>query len=132
MNMPPMVDILFIALGGALGAAGRYGVSCFFTQLLGPDFPYGTIAVNVLGSFMLGLAIGIGAHHIMLSEQFKMFFVIGFLGAFTTFSTFSLNTVTLFERGDLLQASGYVAVSVIVSIAMLMIGIAITRIGGNV
>ncbi|MGM0422722.1 MAG: fluoride efflux transporter CrcB [Pseudomonadota bacterium] len=127
-----MTDILFIALGGALGAAGRYGVTGFFTRLLGPDFPYGTLAVNVLGSFVLGLVIGIGAHYIVLSEQFKMFFITGFLGAFTTFSTFSLNTVTLFERGEVLQASAYIAASVIVSIAMLMLGLMMTRIGGSV
>lgn len=126
-----MIEILFIALGGALGAVSRYGVSGFFLQMLGPDFPYGTLVVNITGSFVLGVVIGLGAHHIVLSEQFKLFFVTGFLGGFTTFSAFSLNAVTLFERGEMLQASGYILVSVFVSIAMLMAGLALTRMGGN-
>lgn len=126
-----MIEILFIALGGALGAVSRYGVSSLFLQMLGPDFPYGTLVVNIVGSFVLGVVIGLGAYHVTMSEQFKLFFVTGFLGGFTTFSAFALNAVTLLERGDMMQASGYILVSVFLSMAMLMAGIAITRMGGS-
>lgn len=126
-----MNQLILIACGGALGATSRYGVVRCFTRLLGPDFPYGTMVVNILGSFLMGLIVGIGAHYFSFGEHVKAAVIIGFLGSFTTFSTFSLNLVNLAERGDLTGVVGYFLGSVILSVLALMGGIWITRIGGG-
>ena len=112
-----------VALGGALGAVARYGVNIGSVQVFGHGFPWATLIVNVLGSFLMGLVIAKFAQADHVSQEMKTFVVTGFLGAFTTFSTFSLDAVTMWERGDLMQAFLYISASVIVSIGALFVAL---------
>jgi len=114
---------LVVALGGALGAMARYGADSAMMRLAGPGFPWGTLAVNLIGSLVLGLLIGAAAHGLHLSQEARALAVTGFLGAFTTFSTFSLNTVTLVERGETAAALGYVLGSVLFGVGLFFLGL---------
>ena len=118
--------LISVALGGAIGASLRYLAGVGLLRLMGPTgFPVTIIAVNVLGSFLMGvffvMAAGRGLTHL------SPFIMTGILGGFTTFSAFSLEAVTLYERGDVGQAILYVAASVILSILGLVAGMALAR-----
>ena len=115
--------VIQVALGGAIGAAARYGVG---VALVRPGaFPIGVLAVNIIGSFLMGL-IFVYLGQKMLSHL-NPFLMTGILGGFTTFSAFSLEAYTLFERGEVGQAAIYVIASVVLSIAALIAGIFIMR-----
>ncbi len=115
--------IAVVAFGGALGAIARYGVNIGATQIFGHGFPWGTLIVNILGSFLMGVVIAKFASMDNVSQELKTLYVTGFLGAFTTFSTFSLDFVSLWERGEMIQAVSYMLVSVIASIMALFIAL---------
>lgn len=120
--------IAAIGAGGAIGAIMRHGANAGSLSLFGPDHPYmGTIAANILGSFMMGVLISYFAHVWEPPAQFKSFLVTGLLGAFTTFSTFSLQFVMFWERNDHLGAVLYLAASVVFAITALMLGMALIR-----
>ncbi len=119
--------IAVVALGGALGAIARHGVNVGAVQIFGHGFPWGTLIVNVLGSFLMGLAIAKFANMDHVSHELKTLCITGFLGAFTTFSTFSLDFVTMWERGEMIYALIYMLASVIVSIMALFIALWIMR-----
>ncbi len=87
-----MERLALIFIGGGLGAVSRYGVSMAAARLLGTAFPYGTLAVNLAGCFLIGFLFSLGVERGMLSPAFRMFFITGYLGALTTFSTFALET----------------------------------------
>jgi CrcB protein len=115
--------VIQVALGGAIGAAARYGVG---VALVRPGaFPIGVLAVNIIGSFLMGLIV-VYLRQKMLSHL-NPFLITGILGGFTTFSAFSLEAYTLFERGEVGQAAIYVIASVVLSIAALIAGIFIMR-----
>ena len=118
--MNNLTNILAIATGGALGAVSRYGVMVSFGSL--STFPMGTLSVNVLGAFVLGLLLELNALTFNLPEVWRMGLVVGFLGAFTTFSTFSMDTVYLLQKGQLLKASVYILLSVGLSITVFYLG----------
>jgi CrcB protein len=94
---------------------------------LGAGFPWGTLAVNIAGSFVLGALVEMMALTWSPGEGLRAFMVVGVLGAFTTFSTFSLDVVTLYERGAFLAAAGYIIASVVASVAALFAGLAVMR-----
>lgn len=119
--------VLAIAAGGALGAVARHYVSFTIGTWTGHGFPWGTIAVNVLGSFILGALVQVMAQVWSPNQEIRAFLTVGLLGAFTTFSTFSLDTILLFQRGPVVPLAGYVAGSVTLSIAALFIGLRLTR-----
>ena len=119
--------ILAIAAGGALGAVGRHYVSASVMRLVGAGFPWGTLTVNILGSFLMGVLIELMAQRLNIGLEMRAFLTVGFLGAFTTFSTFSLDFATLFERGAGMAALGYAALSVVLAIAALFAGLAVMR-----
>ena len=115
--------VIQVALGGAIGAAARYGVG---VALVRPGaFPIGVLAANIIGSFLMGLIV-VYLGQKMLSHL-NPFLMTGILGGFTTFSAFSLEAYTLFERGEVGQAAIYVIASVVLSIAALIAGIFIMR-----
>lgn len=122
-----MNAILAIALGGAFGALCRHGVNIGAVRLMGHGFPYGTLSVNILGSFLMGLLIAVFAQYWQPSESLRVFLITGFLGAFTTFSTFSLDVVTLWERQAYLHGALYLSGSVILSIGALFAGLALVK-----
>ena len=120
-----MIPTIFqVALGGAIGAAARFGVGAALFRP-GAGFPVGVLAVNIIGSFLMGLVV-VYLGQKMLSH-WNPFLMTGILGGFTTFSAFSLEAYTLFERGEAGQAALYVALSVILSIAALIAGVLIMR-----
>ncbi|MCG6884077.1 MAG: fluoride efflux transporter CrcB [Silicimonas sp.] len=118
--------LISVALGGALGASLRYlfGVGVF--RLLGPtSFPVAILAVNILGSFLMGVFVVLAAQRGL--THVSPFVMTGLLGGFTTFSAFSLEAMTLYERGDIGQAALYVALSVVLSILGLAVGMVVAR-----
>jgi len=121
-----MPILLQVALGGALGASLRYLTVQYSLRAFGPSFPYGTMLVNIAGSFVMGLAA------VYLMERFGQsriapFVLTGVLGGFTTFSAFSLDVLTLLEKGRVLSASFYLAGSVGLSIVAVLIGVLMMR-----
>ncbi|WP_040604101.1 fluoride efflux transporter CrcB [Sagittula stellata] len=120
-----MTSLLQVALGGALGASARYMTGLGMARLMGKAFPWGTLTVNIVGSFAMGVLVVVLAH--LGGNRFAPFLMIGVLGGFTTFSAFSLDAVTLYERGQLGIAALYVGASVIVSIAALFAGLLLAR-----
>lgn len=94
-----MERLLLICLGGAIGTAARYGVSVWTRQAFGEAFPYGTLAVNVVGSFLLGVIMVAGARTELLSPTARMVLSVGVMGGFTTYSSFNYETLKLFEDG---------------------------------
>lgn len=118
---------LAVAIGGALGAMGRYAVMSVIGHWVHGDFPWGTLVVNIAGSFLMGALIELLTQFGEVSLETRAFFTVGLLGAFTTFSTFSLDVVTLYHRDELVAAGIYVVASVVLCIAALLAGISIFR-----
>lgn len=112
--------------GGAIGAGARHLVGRAALATLSSSYPYGTLGVNLLGGFAMGLLAGLLARGLG-SECVRLFAGVGVLGGFTTFSAFSLDAVTLAERGEVVAASGYVLLSVVGSIAALLVGLQLAR-----
>jgi CrcB protein len=119
--------ILYVALGGAIGSALRYLFMIKIAPLFGLEFPYGTMLINIIGSCLMGVLVGYMAKTLPHSNEFRAFAAVGILGGFTTFSAFSLDTVTLFERGQIAQAGLYVAASMVISVLALMAGLWVVR-----
>jgi CrcB protein len=119
--------VLAIALGGAIGAVGRHYVSVAMTVLVGHGFPWGTLVVNIVGSFAMGALIETMALVWSPSLEMRALLTVGVLGAFTTFSTFSLDVATIYERGTPLVLAVYVAASVALSILALFAGLRLMR-----
>jgi len=125
-----MQAYLLVFLGAGLGGALRHGVNVGCARFCGPAFPWGTLTVNIVGSFVMGALAGwlaFKAEH-GWSQPLRLFLSTGVLGGFTTFSAFSLDAVFLWERGQTGLAAAYVAASVILSIAGLMAGLALVRV----
>ncbi len=122
-----MQSVLIVALGGAAGAASRHMVGMWAMRLMGTGFPWGTLTVNIAGSFAMGVFIEILALRFQGSNELRLLVATGFLGGFTTFSAYSLDAVTLWERGEAGLAAAYVVISVIASIGALFLGLALVR-----
>lgn len=122
-----MKVLLAVAAGGAVGAVARYLVMSAVGAVLGSGFPYATLTVNVVGSFILGVIVETSALVWSPGEALRAFLVVGVLGAFTTFSTFSLDVAVLYERGALVPLAAYIIVSVAVCVAALFAGLALVR-----
>jgi len=121
-----MITSLFhVALGGALGASLRYLTNVAVMRTLGPGFPWATLAVNVLGSFAMGVLVVVLSHK--GGMRLAPFLMTGVLGGFTTFSAFSLDVITIWDRGEPGLAAVYVLGSVILSLVAIMIGVLVTR-----
>ncbi len=116
-----------IGAGGAIGAMLRHGMNEGVLRVLGSGFPYGILAVNILGAFAMGVVIALFAQLWEPPSYIKSFVTTGILGGFTTFSAFSLDAVLLWERGETLGAIIYVALSVGLSIAGLLLGLSLVR-----
>jgi fluoride exporter len=119
--------VLLAAAGGAFGSAARYLVTLLSGQLFGLGFPWGTIAVNIAGSFLMGLVVALGALKFSLSNEMRVLIATGFLGGFTTFSAFSMDFALLVERRDYGLAGLYAAGSVTLSILALFAALMLVR-----
>ncbi|WP_417451850.1 fluoride efflux transporter CrcB [Kordiimonas sp.] len=123
-----MQMVLAIAAGGALGAVSRHYAAGYVFRAFGHGFPYGTFVVNVVGSLLMGLLITAFAVKFQTSQELRGFLTVGLLGGFTTFSTYSLETAMLIERGDWTGAAIYAFGSLALGLAALFIGIWLGRI----
>ena len=122
-----MVNLVYIAGGGAAGALLRYWISNLTHSLLGRDFPYGTLSVNIIGSSLLGFLYMLSLERLQSSMELRAGLMIGLLGAFTTFSTFSLETLTLVQSGQQYKAALNVTLSVILCLVGCWAGMALGR-----
>ena len=117
-----MSRFLLICLGGALGTGARYLISCWSLKLMGPAFPYGTLAVNLLGSFLIAALMYMGTEAALLSETTRLFLTTGILGGFTTYSAFSYETLRYFQVGSWHVALLYVVATVLGCLAACLLG----------
>ena len=123
-----MYPFLLVGAGGAIGAMSRYGFASVFGRMWPMSFPLATLLINIIGSVAMGLFVGLMARYLPVWQQdARLFVAVGILGGFTTFSAFSLDTVVLIERGELLQAGAYVLLSVVVCVIGLYLGLLVTR-----
>lgn len=122
-----MLPVIWVALGGALGSAARYGVNVWSGRVFGDAFPWHTLIVNVAGCFVMGLLTGLMAVRLNLSNELRIFLTTGVLGGFTTFSAFSFEVFALYERGQVVEAALYVVASVVLSILGVFAGFHLFR-----
>lgn len=122
-----MMTYVAIALGGAIGAFSRFGLMNLVASMLGNRLPWGTLLVNVCGSLLIGVLYVLVSERMLLSGEARALLMVGFLGAFTTFSTFSLDTVLLIQQGWLLQAIAYMLASVMICVLATWLGMALAR-----
>lgn len=123
-----MFSLFLVMLGGALGSGARYLTGIAMLRLLGPNFPFGTLTVNLVGGLLMGLLVGVLARLSVPGENWRLLTAVGVLGGYTTFSSFSLDVANMFQRGDLATAMGYVLISVIGSVTALFLGLAVARV----
>lgn len=122
-----MTHILLVAAGGALGSVLRYLVGVWTLRSFGPAFPWGTMTVNITGSFLIGVLSEVIARKFGASAEMRVFLITGILGGYTTFSAFSLDAITLLERGEPVTALIYVTSSVLLSALAVFAGLALMR-----
>ena len=122
-----MIQALLVAVGGAIGSLLRYYVGQWALRLMGPAFPWGTLAVNIVGCFVIGVFAELIARKFNASTELRLLLITGFLGGFTTFSAFSLDAISLFERGEAVAGGIYIAASVGLSMAAVIAGLAVMR-----
>ena len=120
-------NILLVALGGAIGSVARYLATLAAARFFGPDFPWGTLFVNLAGSFLMGVVVEVVASRFGTSNELRLFLATGVLGGFTTFSTFSLDAAVLAERGAFALAFAYVGASLLLGLGALFAGLVLAR-----
>ncbi|MEO3680526.1 fluoride efflux transporter CrcB [Rheinheimera fenheensis] len=118
-----MLTYLAVAFGGAIGACLRYACNELALNVLGKSFPFGTLLVNILGSFVLGLLYGLFSAGLLATSPWRALVAIGLIGAFTTFSTFSLDTVLLLQQGDWQKAIANVFFNVLLCLTLAWLGL---------
>jgi fluoride exporter len=127
--MGVITKILLVIAGGSVGALSRYGVSLFAVHLFGNRFPWGTLIVNLAGCFLIGLAFGLAERgSAIMNPSMRLFFVTGYLGALTTFSTYGLETTNAVRAGNSLVALANFAANNLVGIALVFLGMWLARI----
>lgn len=117
-----MLNILYVGLGGFIGSILRYLVFLSSNHLLGSNLPYSTIIVNIIGSFFIGFLYQFFNNYIFISESTKLLLTVGFLGGFTTFSTFSIDAFILYQNYGKFFAVSYIILSVVLSLSALLLG----------
>ena len=135
MTMPsPLTATAYVAVGGGVGSVLRYQLGRLTTHLIGPHaataFPWATLACNVIGSLAMGVLVGLLARHGSQNEHWRLLLGVGVLGGFTTFSSFSMETILLIERGQAGLAFTYVAASLIAGLCAMFLGLMTMRIAG--
>ena len=122
-----MKDVIYIFIGSGLGGLTRFGLSKWVNTFHSTNFPFGTFTVNILACFVLGFVIGLADTRQIISPQTKMFWVVGFCGGFSTFSTFSNETLTLLQTGNHATNFLYISLSVIVCLTVTFLGLTLAN-----
>lgn len=119
------MGILSVALGGAIGSVARYLVGGWFAARFGASFPYGTFVINVTGSFIIGMFLAFAQERVWLSPYWRLFFAVGVVGGYTTFSTFEYESIRLLQDGEMLLGALYLVGSVMTGAVSAVAGIAV-------
>lgn len=122
-----LLQLLVVMIGGGFGALARFLLTTKVTEKFGNAFPYGTLSVNVIGSFLMGILAMVLVERLALDPLLKLGVFVGFLGAFTTFSTFSMDTLTLFDQGNHFHAISNMFISVLLSVLAVWLGVSIGK-----
>jgi len=123
-----MMRFILICLGGAVGTGARYVLGGLVARALGPDLPYGTLLVNVLGSFLIGLIQQLGLSTLLISDTARVVLAIGVLGGFTTYSSFSYETLRLVETGSWVAATVYIVLTTALCLVGCAVGLSLGRV----
>ncbi len=123
-----MLNILNLIAGGILGTLARYFLSLLTHQVLGTAFPYGTVLVNLIGCFIIGFLTSISQEKCLLDQNSRLLLIVGFCGAFTTFSTFMFETATLIKYGEIIKALFNVLISVFIGFLVFRAGVFLAEI----
>jgi fluoride exporter len=121
------VDYLWVGLGGFIGANARYGLGTLIVNRLGTEFPWHTLLINLTGSFLIGVVMSVLLERSMLDSSLRLLIVVGFLGGYTTFSSYTFEIIALIERGDWTPALAYVVASNLVGLLATAGGIALVK-----
>ncbi|PYR92703.1 MAG: fluoride efflux transporter CrcB [Acidobacteria bacterium] len=121
------MNVLLIALGGSIGAVARYGLAGLVQRFTTPYFPFGTFVVNMVGCFVFGILAGVAEHRFALGPQARAFLLIGVLGGFTTFSSFSFETFQLLRDAEIMRASVNAVGQLVVGLFAMWIGFVVAR-----
>lgn len=123
-----MHPYFLVAIGGAIGSVARYGTGVLVGRFWSSSFPLGTMLINIIGSLVMGVFVGLMARTLpSWQNDARLFFAVGVLGGFTTFSSFSLDAISMIERGDVLPAVTYVVGSVLIGLVALYLGLVVMR-----
>lgn len=122
-----VIQIIFVAFAGAAGALCRWGIGRLAVRLLGAGFPYGTLIVNIVGCFLIGLIMHIGLTTTRISETTRITLTVGFLGALTTFSSFSYETLVMAEQGRWMGVCSNIVLNVVLSLLATLAGLAVAK-----
>ena len=123
-----MTRLLLVCLGGAVGTGARYLLGGLVVRWLGADFPYGTLLINVLGSLLVGLVQQVGLSTLLVPDTLRLVLTIGVLGGFTTYSSFSYETLKLVEAGSWVGATVYVALTTALCLGCCALGLSLGRV----
>jgi fluoride exporter len=121
------MNIILVFIGGGIGATARYGLQGAVHRIMGSDFPYGTLAVNILGSFLIGFLMSAFEDRFLVNPALRIFLTIGILGGFTTFSSFSYETMALIRDGSLAAGLGNIAASLLLCLGSTWLGLLLGR-----
>ncbi len=122
-----VAEIVLVLIGGSIGALARYGTSLLAVRLFGTAFPWGTLIVNLVGCFLIGLAFSLAERTPLMGPSARLFFVTGFLGALTTFSTYAQETVNSFRAGTHLFTTANILLNNVAGLALVMVGMWVGR-----
>lgn len=122
-----MLEVMLVTIGGGIGSASRYLVSTWAAARFGVDFPYGTLIVNVVGCFIIGAFMTVATERLIVSPYWRLFVTVGIVGGFTTFSSFSYETLHLLQEADALRAFYNVSLNVLVGFSATWLGIGLAR-----
>lgn len=122
-----MLEVIIVTIGGGLGSAARYLVSTWAAARFGAEFPYGTLIVNIVGCFIIGAFVTMTTERLIISPYWRLFVTVGIVGGFTTFSSFSYETMHLLQETDVLRAFYNVGLNVIVGFSATWLGIGLAR-----
>ena len=120
-----MLGVLLVGIGGFIGSIARYLVGGWFAARFGSAFPYGTFAINVTGSFIIGFFLAFAQERIWVSPYWRLFFAVGFVGGYTTFSTFEYESISLLQNGEILLGATYMLGSMVIGAIAAIGGIAL-------
>jgi CrcB protein len=123
-----MTRFILICFGGAVGTGARYLLGGFVARVAGPDFPYGTLLINVLGSFLIGVVQQVGLSTLMIPDTVRLVLAVGVMGGFTTYSSFSYETVKLVETGSWSAAGAYVVLTTTLCLVGCVMGLSLGRV----